>query len=171
MNTRMILVTTLAMLALAAGPTRAADLAIENGFTDAEVDTAVTVGGGWRLFFWGSSVSGNPFTWTSTEATVLRITDAFCFGDQFTVSVVPGPTLMPTPDETSEPGSTACGGPSSPDPAYAHPDMSHGCWIVGPGPQSLTIGLAANPFGGGAGYLRVDTLASNPSLGLSCVGV
>jgi hypothetical protein len=50
--------------------------------------TAIGVGS-WQPFFFGSTgstASGSPFTFTSSGAAVVTVTDAFCRGDRFTVS-------------------------------------------------------------------------------------
>lgn len=143
--------------------------ATENGFAPVITDQPVPVDGGWQGFYWsGSTVYGNPFTFTAVAPAILRVTDAYCYGDQFSVAVTPGPTLPATPGSTSAPGSTACGGPSNPDAAFADPAMSHGCWVVAPGAQSVTIGMVLNPFGGGGAYIRVDTL-SDPAAAIGCL--
>lgn len=125
-----------------------------------ELDIPIIVDAGWRNFQWfGAGPVFNtegPFTFSSTAQTILKVTDAFCKGDQFaifdfgvqigTTSAVPiGPCSGPT--DTGDP-----------DAAFSDPTYSHGTFPLGPGSHSLTIKVITNPFGAGGAYLRVDSL-------------
>src|SRR6266542_2933986 len=52
--------------------------------------TELPVGGGWHAFDWvggdGTIVEQGPFTFTTDGATFVTVTDAFCWGDRFTLS-------------------------------------------------------------------------------------
>lgn len=152
-----------AALALLAGPALGAVSAPNALDTPGESTGPIPVGGGWQYFFWwGNTVYGAPFTFTEALPVTLRVTDAFCYGDQFRVSdngVVVG--------DTSKPTKNTCGGPSSPDAAYKDKAMSSGCFILLPGAHSITLELIKNPFGGGGAYLRADTI--DDYIGLECL--
>src|ERR1044072_7614347 len=81
-----------------------------------ELDIPIIVDAGWRNFQWSGAGpvfnSEGPFTFSSAASTILKVTDAFCKGDQFaifdcgvqigTTSSVPiGPCSGPT--DTTDP--------------------------------------------------------------------
>ena len=116
--------------------------------------TPVTLGT-WEPFLFGSTEStalGSPFTFTSSGAAVVTVTDAYCRGDRFTVS--DGTTTLGTTTPVAL--DFACNQVvSDPDVALADPGYSSGRFVVGAGAHS--VGIVASPFnGGGTAFLRFD---------------
>lgn len=130
------------------------------GFGASSADP-ITVDAGWSLFSWSGSVNvpafATPvFTFSSAAPTTVRITDAFCRGDRFTVydneaSLGDTPAVAidecPAPEELSDP-----------DAAFADPSYSSATFVLGAGTHSLAVQALNNPFGGGAAFLRVDSI-------------
>ena len=127
--------------------------------------TATTAGatpvalGTWEPFFFESTAStalGSPFTFTSSSAAVVTVTDAYCRGDRFTVS--DGATTLGT--TTLVAVDLACNSiVSDPDVALTDPGYSSGRFIVGAGAHS--VGIVAWPFnGGGTAFLRFDVFSA-----------
>ncbi|MGE5297143.1 MAG: hypothetical protein ACM3VT_20150 [Solirubrobacterales bacterium] len=125
----------------------------------------VTVGGGWYEFYWGVDESGNetgdpwnaegPFTFTADAWTVLKVTDVFVPGDQFEVyngGIYIGTTSVPVWDP--------CLYTDSYDYASSNPPWSSGTLTLAPGSYSLTLFACIDPYGWGAGGLRVDVSES-----------
>lgn len=120
--------------------------------------TPITVGS-WQPFFFLSTEStalGSPFTFTSSGAVVVTVTDAYCRGDRFTVS--DGATTLGT--TTLVALDLACDTVvSDPDVALADPGYSSGRFVVGAGAH--LIGIVASPFnGGGTAFLRFDVFSA-----------
>ena len=127
---------------------------------------AITVGGGWYDFSWGSGapipVLGNPFTFTTPpEGATLKVTDAFVAGDQFEVfrdstSLGLTPWVPATLSDWTD----------DPDFAYSDPRWSHRAWYL-PGGEAVNINInvVTNPWGSGSAYLRVDAGAGVPEPG------
>jgi hypothetical protein len=113
--------------------------------------------GSWQPFFFGSTGStatGSPFTFTSSGAAVVTVTDAFCRGDRFTVS--DGATTLGT--TTLVAVDLACNSVvADPDLALADQGYSSGRFVVGAGAHSVGIVASTSPFdGGGTAFLRFD---------------
>lgn len=117
---------------------------------------AVPIGGGWVEFGFGSqgSVAG-PFTFAHRTPVVLSVTDAFCVGDRFNILEDGGVV-----DVTSDPAvPPTCSPPFSagkPRPAFYQGLYSAGMVLLPGGAHEITIRASRSPFGGGAGFLRVD---------------
>jgi hypothetical protein len=114
----------------------------------------------WQPFFFGSQGSaaiGSPFTFTTSDATVVTVTDAFCPGDRFTVSE--GATTLGTTSLVAV--DLACSlVVSDPDMALGNPGFSSGRFVVGAGAHSIGIVASTSPFdGGGTAFLRYDILS------------
>ncbi len=123
---------------------------------DSPLDGPVPVNGGWRYFFWwGSTVYGNPFTFTLSTPGILRVTDAYCYGDRFAATDA-GSAI----GKTTKPGSNACGGPSNGNAAYDDLKMSSGCFVLAPGAHSIRLSPILNPFGAGGAFIRADDATS-----------
>ena len=113
--------------------------------------------GTWEPFFFGSTGStafGSPFTFTSSGAAVVTVTDAYCRGDRFTVS--DGASTLGTTSPVAV--DLACNPiVSDPDVALADPGYSSGRFVVGAGEHSIGIVASTSPFGtGGTAFLRFD---------------
>lgn len=118
------------------------------------------VGQGWHYFSWfgsGTVFAQDTFEYTSESPTELRVTDAFCYGDQFQIYDNGAPVAV-----TTEPGSDVCGGPWSGQNAYEDDDMSSGCVILPPGAHTIEIEVIENPFGGGGAYIKADQVPEDP---------
>lgn len=121
---------------------------------------AALTAGTWQAFTFGaegSTATGSPFTFVSTGAAVVTVTDAFCGGDRFTVS--DGATELGT---TSLVPVTGCPGPnvSDPDLALANPAFSSGRFAVGAGSHSIGVVASTSPYGGGGAFIRYDPLTA-----------
>jgi hypothetical protein len=117
--------------------------------------------GTWEPFFFGSTgstASGSPFTFTSSGAAVVTVTDAYCQGDRFTVS--DGATTLGTTTPVAV--DLACNTiVSDPDLALADPEYSSGRFVVGAGAHSVGIVASTSPFdGGGTAFLRFDAFSA-----------
>lgn len=132
-----------------------------NGVPDVQPRQAVPLNGGWQYWSWGgSTVPGNPFTYTAAAPTWVRVTDAYCYGDRFSVTITSGGIS----GNTRVPGASTCGGPTNGAAAYADPRMSSGCFLALPGaPVSIRIGILTNPFGGGGAFIRADDIPFEPA--------
>ena len=120
-------------------------------------DTAVTADSGWSSFSFGgvgATVSGTPFTFTSTAPVVFTAVDAYAIGDQF--GVTDGATSLP---DTSTPGSGGSSGFDG-DSSLANPAYSRGRYALSAGSHSIGLTVLASPFGAGGAFLRLDTMTS-----------
>ena len=100
-----------------------------------------------------TQTSGNAFTFSLLTPMVLAVTDAFQFGDTF--SVFEGATLL---FSTPIVPVNAITGTSNPDIAFADPGFSHGSILLGVGSHSIDIFADVSPFGGGGGYVSVGVI-------------
>jgi hypothetical protein len=117
--------------------------------------------GTWQSFTFGatgSTPAGSPFTFESSSAAIVAVTDAFCAGDRFTVS--DGAAILGT--TTAVAFDVTCSNPfeSIPDAALANPGYSSGRFVVGAGAHSIGIVASRSPFGGGAAFIRYDVLTA-----------
>jgi hypothetical protein len=120
----------------------------------------------WTSFTWtggdGAVANGSPFSVSAEAPVVFSITDAFCKGDQFTVS--DGETTLgttsavaeaPTCGEGGNPGDT-----SDPAVAFADPTYSHGTFALAAGAHQMGIVVSNSPFGQGGAYFSVDPMTT-----------
>ena len=125
-------------------------------------DPPIGVDAGWSAtidtppaFFWSGGVGSynneGPFTFNGATYVVVKVTDDFLKGDQFTI-YDGGGAIGSTSAVSQDPNSPEVG----PDAAYADPTYSSGDFCLGPGAHSITIQTIAG-YGSGRGYLRVDT--------------
>jgi hypothetical protein len=129
-------------------------------------DPPIAVDAGWwatidtpPAFFWGGPGQPfndeGPFTFTSAGPVEVKVTDDFCKGDQFRIYDFGAPIG----DTSAVPvGDCPMVGP---DAAYADPAYSSGSFPLGPGDHSITIQAIVNPFDGGQGYIRVDSVTGD----------
>jgi hypothetical protein len=134
--------------------------AVVAGAVASAAAAAALTAGSWQSFSFGatgSTASGSPFTFESTGAAVVTVTDAFCGGDRFTVS--DGATVLGT---TPVVPVTGCPGPniSDPDLALANPAFSSGRFVVGAGSHSIGVVASTSPYGGGGAFIRYDVLTA-----------
>jgi len=134
-------------------------------FEEVFTEHPIAVDAGWSVtsavppaFFWSGgdgSFSGDVFTFSSPGPTILRVTDDFCRGDRFRIfdnGVLVG-------DTSEVPIETGCSAAVGPDAAFANPDVhSSGSFNLGPGAHTIAIQAIVSPFGGGRGYIRVDSV-------------
>ena len=142
----------------------------ENGYTGGYHGFGtfpITVDAGWfsttdtpPAFFWPGGTPptdvDETFTFTTTGAACVSVTDDFLKGDQFEVfdDTGAGAVLIGTTSSVTIGGGTEIG----PDAAFVDPTFSSGSFAVGAGSHSITILAVVNPFaGGGRGYIRVDS--------------
>jgi hypothetical protein len=122
---------------------------------------AALTAGTWQFFTFGvtgSTASGSPFTFSSSTATVVTVTDAFCGGDRFTVS--DGATELGTTSVVPVEGCPGTG-ITDPDLALASPVYSHGFFAVGAGAHSIGVVASTSPYDGGGAYIRYDALTAD----------
>jgi hypothetical protein len=138
----------------------------DNGPTDTDEEVGVAgeygLDSGWETFYWfgtGTVEVTETYEFTNDQPVEVRVTDAFCYGDQFRIYDNGAPIA-----DTSDPGSEDCGGPFNADAAYDDPDMSSGCAILAPGTHSISIEVTQNPFGSGAAYFKADTPANGDAV-------
>lgn len=128
----------------------------------------VTVDGGWQSFSFanvGSSFTPEPFTFTLTEAAVLRVTDAYLSGDQFEIfsnGTSLGLTSAPTLgfDLTNDY-----------DAAFASSNFSHGQWLLAAGTYNITGVTLLSPYGAGGAAISLTAVPEPESIALLLVGM
>jgi hypothetical protein len=140
-------------LLAASGASMADPIAVDAGWYgfcfDAGVGNPAYAGGCQNK---GVGEAGNPFTFTLSGNGILKVTDAFLYGDIFDVfingAVVPSFT-------TSAPGISATE-TDDPDVAFNGGIYSSGSILLGAGNYSVTIFTNATVADGG-GYMEVQT--------------
>lgn len=147
--TRKKLISTLAGLALAsvAGLSQAGAISSGSwvGFCFGGVGSGATSG----CQNDASQTSGNAFTFSLASSTLLQVTDAFDYGDVF--SVYDFGTLLFTTNAVA----TLGGSVSNPDLAWADVGYSKGSYVLSAGLHSIEIFADASPFGAGGAYMNV----------------
>ena len=147
----------------------AALTAVASGPARADVDVALTDGASWTTFFFADDGSafqdldGNTldFTFTLTSAALLRVTDGYDDGDQFSVTIN-GVTSATSPgvfDGTYI--GTAWNQPFS-DPATGAL-FSHATYDLGPGTYVVTGIVTQSPFFSGAGAIQLGGVVPEPA--------
>lgn len=131
-------------------------------------ETPLTVEGGWHWFTFGgvgSSFSEQPFTFTLTDAAVLRVTDAYLSGDQFEV-FSNGTSLGLTSAATT--GFDVMG---DYDAAFASDNFSHGQWTLAAGTYSITGTTILSPYNAGGAAISLSAVPEPESIALMLAGV
>ena len=155
---RVLLVVTLFAFSILSSPYGAFSatfpLVVDAGWTGTEVQPP-------RFFFGAEGTfSTDVFTFSSASPTILRITDDFCKGDRFRIfdnGVPIGDTSVVPIGSVDD--CAGFGGPSGdPVAAFASTVYSHGSFPLGPGNHSITILAIVSPFGGGRGFIKVDSV-------------
>jgi len=122
------------------------------------ITVPIVPGPGWNFFTFPGVIGGaasDCFTYTSTGATAVTVTDAFCLGDEFNV-YDNGVLLGNTSSVTSE--APACSGVSNPDLAILA-NYSHGTFkICAAGAHEICITVRDLWVLGGPGgaFLKVE---------------
>ena len=110
------------------------------------------VNAGWQDFYWDSdSAADVSFTFRIKRAARLTITDVYCRGDAFTVRS--GSKILAVTPSVPTVGNCEV---SDPDVALRDPSYSSASVIIKPGTYVVSIEATANPYGGGAGFIRID---------------
>ena len=149
------------------------------------------IDGPWLKFFFGSSYSsayGNcpgtscalvdgtnfvdlgasPWTLSLTDATEMRITDAFMKGDTFAV-FDNGTQILETPGV--EVTYSVMQGAVDPEFCYYEPGFSRGSVILAPGDHSLTINVLYSPHNAGVAFFRLNSVSVPEPLSLILLGL
>lgn len=153
-----ILLSALFALAMVGGPSaKAGPLVVDGGWT------GFTFGGV------GSPASENTMTFTAVTDVLLKITDAFLFGDIFSVVIDGAPAVL-----TSIPGSGT--ETSDPDAAFDVEPYSKFSIVLAAGAHTVDIFADTSPFGSGGAFVEVETArvpvpATLALLGLGLLGL
>lgn len=120
----------------------------------------IPLDGGWTKFFFGAAGTETAYRIVAPENSGrfvrIAITDAYCPGDAFDLSLG-GRYLLSTP-RVVVPKAPDCG-QADPDAAQADVTYSSSRFML-PGALDMSIGVRDSPYGGGAAFVRADTLAT-----------
>lgn len=144
----------------------AAILALATGVGPASAATTTGVDAGWQSFITsgglgGTSIAG-PYVFTSTGFAKLTVTDAFCHGDEFTVSdndVALGDTSAVPSEFPACPFRLFFPAIARADAAIADPTFSQGVFFLAPGSHAIDFRIKEiwGPTSTGTGaFFRVD---------------
>lgn len=125
--------------------------------------TAIVVDAGWYGFCFGGVGSGitagctnagvgavgNTVTFTASGPVLFQLTDAFDYGDEFSVSIDGGALVF------SNPALDLSGSTSDPNAAFGDSGYSHLTIALGAGAHTADIFVTDSPFGSGGAYLQV----------------
>ena len=112
--------------------------------------------GVWTGFSAGPTGSTSQvFTFSSRTPVLLRVTDAFCRGDEFRV-LDRGFALFNTSTVGTDPSCDGIPHLEGPRAAWRDQSYSKGRFLLQPGEHSVTIRITDSPFGGAGAYLRID---------------
>jgi hypothetical protein len=123
----------------------------------ATIDLNALGTGVWSRFTFGAagSTASNNYTFTVGSGMSFFVTDAYCFGDQFSTTL----------GATSVVGSSPCGSAGEINPfgnqalaqaAYDLGTYSRGEFVLSAGTYNVSIIASVSPFGGGAAYAKLD---------------
>jgi len=127
----------------------------------ANVTQMIPIDGGWTRFYFGGAGTETAYYISVNETAIpgnfyqVSITDAFCPGDSFDL-FKDGNYLLTTPRVPS-PRNPNCSAPNDDaNVVFENPAYSSTKFML-PGPSfNVTIGVRDSPYGGGAGFVRVD---------------
>jgi len=100
--------------------------------------------------------SGNAFTFNALAPVLLKVTDAFLYGDIF--DVYDGLTFL----FTTSPSAIGGGVTTDPDLAFADPLYSSGSILLAAGAHAINIFNTSGPVSGGGAYMEVETAVPEP---------
>lgn len=106
----------------------------------------------------------------NSEPVRLSITGCFCVGDYFEVFDNCVPVIIAKPDSGFPvfPTTTPCVPVNDPAVCAADGAFAHGFYDLKPGTHNITIYTGASLYGGGAGFIRLDTLCAFSTGTLPC---
>ncbi|MBV1799795.1 PEP-CTERM sorting domain-containing protein [Siccirubricoccus sp. G192] len=146
----------------------AAPIALDQWYTFGfrDVGSSLTSGAGFILGVNPPSIAAPdaPWTFTLSAPGTLTLLDGFSSGDQFNVTdfgSLLGPTSVPVPGSD-------CGGDIS--ACLANPNISHGVFALGVGNHSIGGTVLLSPFGAGAGFFLVSSVAVPEPASLALFG-
>lgn len=104
------------------------------------------------------------------EPVRLFITGCFCLGDYFEVFDNCVPVIIAKPDNGFPlfPTTVPCVPVNDPAACAADGAFAHGYYDLKPGTHNITIYTGASMYGGGAGFIRLDTLCAFSSGTMPC---
>lgn len=129
----------------------------------------ITIDAYWTGFSFGSDgtpVSGIPYTFTAVSDVLVKVTDAFLWGDSFDVFLTGGSLLFSTPSVAAPGG----GSSADPDVAFLDPRYSHASYLLSPGVYSLDIFVRESPWEGGGAFVQVVTAPVPEPTSLALLG-
>lgn len=129
-----------------------------NGFQlDGSEASLIHPDDGWHVFSFTlpNAIAHPQFSLCINHPSFLRVTDAFCPGDTF--SVFANGTFI---GSTSEPAhGTGCNQVMGrPEEAYFSANYSHADFRLEPGAYGINVLGKLSPYSNGLGYIRVDSI-------------
>jgi hypothetical protein len=122
----------------------------------AAVTTQALAFGRWTHFqVAGTGSRSAVFTFSSDTPVLLRVTDAFCRGDEFR-GFDRGFALFNTSSVATDPSCDDEPSVQSGAMAWADPSYSKGRFLLQPGSHRVRIQITDSPFGGAGAFLRID---------------
>ena len=112
-----------------------------------------------------AGVTGNQITFASAGSVLLKVTDAFQYGDIFSLVIDAALPVL-----TSLVAVDASGVTTDPDLAFADLGYSKYSTVLGPGAHTLDIFVDTSPFGGGGAYVEVESVPEPATLLLFGMG-
>lgn len=124
-------------------------------------DMMVRIDAGWYSFAYGkaNSIAYRTFGVVNSQVVIFYITSCFCLGNAFSV-YDNGQPILTTSNQNLTPSCT--NRTVTPGDCASWPSMSSGSALLLPGRHNLTIVPIVSPYGGGTGFIRVDTACPVP---------
>lgn len=115
--------------------------------------------GVWTLFSVGETGSESEvYRFSSSTPVLLRVTDAFCRGDEFRV-LDRGYAIFTTSVVGTDPSCDDVPHVTRGRPAWVDQSYSKGRFVLQPGRHAVKIRITDSPFGGAGAFLRIDRLS------------